>query len=105
MNGHPVRRDPTAAPSALSGCSTLEGQSGLRPSLGSGSLKGATVPMKSTRILGSVSLAGLAAAGIAAAARYRRGLMPGLNMKAHLDELARELLAWISSDMSTRDSS
>jgi hypothetical protein len=39
---------------ALSGCSTLEGRSGLRPSLGSGSLEGEPVPMRSTRILSSV---------------------------------------------------
>jgi len=31
--------------------------------------------------------------------------MPDLDEGAHLDELARELLAWISSNVSTRDSS
>ena len=49
--------------------------------------------MRSTRVLGGVSLADLAAAGIAAAVKYRRGLLSDADERAHLDELDARLAA------------
>ena len=49
--------------------------------------------MRSTRVLGGVSLADLAAAGIAAAVKYRRGLLSDVDERAHLGELDARLAA------------
>lgn len=51
------------------------------------------MPVRTTRVLGGVALAALAAAGVAAAVNYRRGLISDLDERAHLDELDARLEA------------
>jgi hypothetical protein len=51
------------------------------------------VPTRTTRVLAGVALAALAAAGVAAAVNYRRGVKSDLDERAHLDELDARLEA------------
>ena len=46
---------------------------------------------KTTRVLAGVTVAALAAAGVAAVMRYRQGLEPHADDRAHLDELDARL--------------
>jgi hypothetical protein len=53
---------------------------------------GAAVTKTTTRVLGGVAVAALAAAGVAAVIRYRQGQTPHPDERAHLDELEARLL-------------
>ncbi len=52
---------------------------------------GAAMTKTTTRVLAGVAVAALAAAGVAAAVRYRQGQTPHPDERAHLDELEARL--------------